>query len=195
MWRFDGRMIGPRRVLWYATGTAVCLLACAIPQALRAQNPARMSLDVTGGFSTVRGGGYRYWNDGGISLDLLLAVRRPAMRGFLWAASTGGRLDAGQNCAFDVISRSCLPNAPTVGHLGALAGYEVRRGGSAVRALVGPSFFGVPSGNRAGVRAQLSAAVGARHIALTGGISGNVIAPFNGSSLRYVAGAFGVRVQ
>jgi hypothetical protein len=190
-------MMNPQHVAWYRTIAAACLLACAIPHTARAQEQGGKSFDATAGFSTVRGGGYTYHNEAGISLDLLLAVRRPAFRGFLRAVSAGIRVDfdTSDDCVVVPPSNTCLPNAPTIGHLGALVGYEVRRGGSSVRALVGPSYFSVPSGNSAGVRTQLSAAVGARHIALTGGVSGNLIAPFNSSALRFIAGTFGVRIQ
>lgn len=176
------------------------LLALCATHAARAQAVAQsrsQSVDLTLGRSAVRGGGYRYHSEGGVSLDVLVAIRRPSSHGFFGALSAGTRFDAdnSDDCVVVLPNTACLPNAPTISHLAALVGYEVRRGGASLRGLVGPSYFGLATGEKSGVRAQLSAAVGARHVALTSGVSGSVIAPFGGSAFRYIAGHFGLRIQ
>ena len=181
----------------WAFGTVLALSSTAPVNAQADANARRQSLDLTLGLSAVRGGRSRYFGEAGASLDVLLAIRRPSSHGFFGAMSAGSRFDADNtdDCVIALPETSCLPHAPTIRHLATLLGYEVRRGGASIRGLVGPSYFGVASNHQAGVRAQLSAAVGARRLALTSGVSGNVIAPFNGSSLRYVAGHFGLRMQ
>ncbi|MCC6244630.1 MAG: hypothetical protein IT353_17430 [Gemmatimonadaceae bacterium] len=182
--------------------TAIALLVCSAP--IVAAQPARVigraSLDLTLGLSEVRGGGFRYRNQGGVTFDALVGLRRPAVHGWMGAISGGIRFDANNadDCVVDFAAGPpfvCLPHAPTIGHVAGLIGYEARRGGSGARLLVGPALFSSKDHGGPGVRAQFSATVGFRHFGLTGGVSGNVISPFNGSSLRYLAGTFGVRIQ
>ncbi|MBL0169983.1 MAG: hypothetical protein IPP90_04500 [Gemmatimonadaceae bacterium] len=160
--------------------------------------PRRVSVDVTVGTSAVRGGRERYVNDEGLAIELLVGLRRPSRQGLMYAAAAGVRVDAGQDCYVRLpVSpyAGCIPHAPTVGHLSFLAGSEVRRSGSSFRALLGPSIFS--DGHHAGLggRLHLSAAVGAPRVALTVGVNGNWLALSNGSSLRYYASAFGLRLQ
>lgn len=177
---------------------AMLALSTALPASAQAgANTRSQSVDLTLGRSAVRGGGYRYHSEGGVSLDVLVAIRRPSSHGFFGALSAGTRFDAdnSDDCVVVLPNTACLPNAPTISHLAALVGYEVRRGSASLRGLVGPSYFGLATGDKSGVRAQLNAAVGARHVALTSGVSGNLIAPFDRSAFRYVAGHFGLRIQ
>ncbi len=174
---------------------AVCVAAPVTAQG--SPSADRVSLDLTLGFSTVRGGGYRYVNEGGLALDALVGFRRPASNGWMGAAGLGGRADLGDDCVVDVASdpAPCLPHAATIRYVTAQSGYEVRRAGSGVRALVGPAYFSASKHGGLGVRGQLSATVALRHIGLTGGVSGNVIRPFASAPLRYIAGTFGLRIQ
>ena len=163
-----------------------------------ADAPRRVSVDLTGGQSAVRGGRERYVNDEGMAVELLVGLRRPSRPRLMYAAAVGVRSDLGQDCFVWPSApqfSGCAPQAPTVRHLAVLAGTELRRSGSSVRALLGPSLFS--DGHRAGLggRLHLSAAVGAPRVALTVGVNGNWLALSNGSSLRYYASAFGLRIQ
>ena len=171
------------------------MTAVLLPNASDAQR--RISVDITGGASTVRGGRESYVNDGGFAAELLVGFRRPARRGSMHAIAFGARGDAGQNCYVTLppTSGTCAASAPTVRHFGFLTGYEYRRSGSSIRALLGPTLYS--ASHRAGVggRLHLSAAVGAPRVALTVGFNGNWLTLFNGSSLRYYSSAFGLRLQ
>ncbi len=169
----------------------------------------RISVDITGGASAVRGGREPYVNDGGFAAELLLGFRRPARRGPMHAIAFGARGDAGQNCYVTLpptsgsrdgasvrsVSSKCAASAPTVRHLGFFTGYEYRRSGSSVRALLGPTLYSASHRGGVGGRLHLSAAVGAPRVALTVGVNGNWLTLFNGSSLRYYSSAFGFRFQ
>ena len=184
---------------------ALIVAAALSPKALTGQPVAapasdaqrRISVDITGGASTVRGGREPYVNDGGFAVELQVGLRRPARRGPMLAVAAGIRGDAGQNCyvSLPVSSGKCAASAPTVRHLGVLTGYEYRRSGSSVRALLGPTLYSANRHAGVGGRLHLSAAVGAPRIALTVGVNGNWLMRFNGSSLRYYSSAFGLRFQ
>ncbi|MEQ1693601.1 MAG: hypothetical protein ABMA00_20095 [Gemmatimonas sp.] len=187
-------------------GTALMLSTAFAPVRLPAQpvgvqtaeSQRRISVDITGGASAVRGGRQHYVNDDGMALDLVVGLRRPARRGLMHAIATGIRSDVGDDCYVSITpvqSSGCLPSAPTISHLGLLAGYEYRRSGSSVRALLGPALYSGKNSRGLGGRLHLSAAVGAPRLALTVGVNGHWLALFNGSSLRYYTTAFGLRLQ
>ncbi len=160
----------------------------------------RISVDITGGASAVRGGREPYVNDGGFAVELLVGLRRPARRGPMLAVAAGIRGDAGQNCYVSLPvspsgSGKCAASAPTVRHLGLSTGYEYRRSGSSLRALLGPTLYSASRHAGVGGRLHLSAAVGAPRVALTVGVNGNWLTLFNGSTLRYYSSAFGLRLQ
>lgn len=192
-----------RRII---VGTALMFSATFAPGRLTAQSVVgqtaeiqrRISVDITGGASAVRGGRQHYVNDGGMALDVVVGLRQPARRGLMRAIAAGLRSDVGDNCTVSgppAQWRGCLPSAPTISHVGLLAGYEYRRSGSSVRALLGPALYSDGNSRGIGGRMHLSAAVGAPRLALTVGVNGHWLALFNGSSLRYYTTAFGLRLQ
>ncbi len=195
-------MTSPREFVF----TVLIVAAALSPKALTGQPVAahasdaqrRISVDITGGVSAVRGGREPYVNDGGVAAELLVGLRRPARRGPMHAVAAGIRGDAGQTCYVSPPpsgSGKCAASAPTVRHLGVLTGYEYRRSGSSVRALLGPTLYSASRHAGVGGRLHLSAAVGAPRIALTVGVNGNWLTLFNGSTLRYYSSAFGLRFQ
>ncbi len=163
----------------------------------RMESHRRISVDVTGGSSAVRGGRERYVNDAGVAAEVLIGLRRPARFGPMYAVSVGVRFDGGQNC-FVVppdFTGGCVPYAPTIRHIAVMPGYEYRRSGSSLRALLGPALFSDGHHEGAGGRLHVSAAVGAPRVALTAGVNGNWLTLFNGTSFRYYSSAFGIRLQ
>ena len=199
---FD-RLFTPRLILVHVAFAASVVL---VPQRVHAQrvgqqageSQRRISVDVTVGSSAVRGGRERYVNDEGVAAEVLVGLGRPARLGPMYAVSVGVRSDAGQDCVVEPSATQpihCLPYAPTLRHLGLAAGYEYRRSGSSLRALLGPALFSDGHHTGAGGRLHVSAAVGAPHLALTAGVNGHWFTLFDGRSLRYYSSAFGVRVQ
>jgi len=199
--RFGNRTLRTAVVVLALTESAMPGTARLSAQAVVNQatdTPRRVSIDITGGESAVRGGRDQYVNDDGVAVELLVGLRRPSRQGLMFAAAAGVRSDLGQDCTVLPSTpqfNGCAAKAPTVGHLAVLAGTEFRRLGSSVRALLGPSLFS--DGHRPGLggRLHLSATVGAPRLALTVGVNGNWLALSNGSSLRYYASAFGLRIQ
>ena len=199
---FDYLFLLRRMLVSVAIATTVGLMPQPVhaqPAGQRAGESARrISVDATVGSSAVRGGRGRYVNDEGVAAELLIGLARPSRFGSMYAVSVGVRSDAGQDC---VVQPSitppgrCIPFAPTIRHLGLAAGYEYRRSGSSLRALLGPALVSDGHHTGAGGRLHVSAAVGASRLALTAGVNGHWLTLFDGTSLRYYSSAFGVRVQ
>ncbi len=167
-------------------------------QPAAAATPHRVSVDFTVGPSAVRGGRDSYTNDWGAATEVLVGFRRPARSGLMGAVAAGVRGDVGQSCYVRLPANppyGCIPHAPTIRHLVLLTGYEYRRGGSSVRAFLGPAAYTVNGRAGAGGQARASAAVGTSHFAVTAGVSGNWLTQFSGTPLRYYAAAFGLRIQ
>lgn len=178
----------------------------ATPQPLAGQaapSAKRVTLDVSVGGASGRGGGDYVNLGGGIALDAAAAWRGPRARtgtlvlggGFGSQGGLGNDLD----CAPDG-SGGCRGDFPTFRYLVALAGWEVgaARGGrgASARVLAGPGHYVSDEGSAFGLQARIELASPAPFgVALVASARGSLLPRFHDEAVTLGAVGFGVRLQ
>ncbi|MBL0173653.1 MAG: hypothetical protein IPP90_23790 [Gemmatimonadaceae bacterium] len=151
-------------------------------------------VDVTVG-PALYGGRERYVNDEGLAIELLVGLRRPRAR-LMYAAAGGqgrcrrGFAASGSPCRSTPVHPACANGSSSRlpgGRRSAPVGEAVSSSCSTIDLLRRPS--------RGTWRTASERGRGAPRVALTVGVNGNWLALSNGSSLRYYASAFGLRLQ
>jgi hypothetical protein len=167
---------------------ALACLAAPIPAQ---STPRGWSLDAAIGFG--KGWGGEYFDRVAPAAEFALAVPHGASR-FVGFALGGQATPAGGDiCHFDATQSRCLTRFPATFHVGVLGGLERANKYDAVRAMVGPAYFG-GDGEGFGALLRIDGSMGFGHVGLVGALQG-ALDVRSRETLRLGTLLFGVRLQ
>jgi hypothetical protein len=178
-------MILPRVLLTCAA------LACLAAPVSAQTSPRGWSLDAAIGLGKGWGGGY--FDRTGFAGELTIALPHVATRFVGVALGAQATLPGGDVCHFDATRMRCLDRIPPTIHVGLLGGLARTGKYDAVRAMIGPAFFG-GEGNGFGALARVDGAAGFGHVALIGALQGALDVRSH-ETLRFGTLLFGIRLQ